>query len=143
MTTTKQNPGWLAGASKTRAEASSLSNSNRSQGRVATENSRPHPKRMRINFAAINKAAMPHLPSLLARWLPDGHKQGNEWVALNPHRADKHAGSFRTNIRNGKWIDFATGDKGGDVISLAAYIGGISQSQAALNLAQMLGVKHG
>jgi hypothetical protein len=45
------------------------------------------------------------------------------------------------NLRNGKWADFATGDKGGDPISLAAYLGGLSQSEAARRLAECLGIR--
>jgi hypothetical protein len=40
----------------------------------------------------------------------------------------------------GKWADFATGDKGGDPIALAAYLSGLSQVEAARELATMLGV---
>jgi hypothetical protein len=43
-------------------------------------------------------------------------------------------------MTNGKWADFATDDRGGDVISLAAYLAGTGQTEAARNLAEMLGV---
>ena len=95
------------------------------------------------DFSAINGAALAALPALLARWLPDGRLQGDEYTALNPTRADRKPGSFRVNVRTGRWSDFATGDAGGDVISLAAYLaGGISQSEAARRLSAMLGVTH-
>jgi hypothetical protein len=42
---------------------------------------------------------------------------------------------------NCKWCDFATGEKGGDPVSLVAYVEGVSQGEAALKLAQMLGVE--
>ena len=87
-----------------------------------------------INYAAINIACMMHFPGLVEQWLPDGHRQGGEWVALNPTRADRHKGSFRINLGTGLWSDFATGDRGGDPISLYAYLNGTSQSQAALVL---------
>ena len=99
------------------------------------------PERGRINFARINGAALAVLPSLLKRWLPDGRVEGHEYVARNPTRSDQHCGSFRINLRSGRWSDFATGDRGGDVVSLAAYLAGISQSEAALRLAHMLGVE--
>jgi len=73
--------------------------------------------------------------------LPGGRQQGNEWVARNPHRADKHLGSFSTNLRTGRWSDFATGDKGGDVVSLYAFLHDTSQVEAARALAEKLGVK--
>jgi hypothetical protein len=105
--------------------------------------SKPQPRRTRCNFAAVNRAAQLHLPYLLERWLPDGRRRGNEWVARNPRRADRHAGSFKVNLLTGRWADFATGDAGGDVISLAAYLAGISQSEACHHLATMLGLTDG
>jgi hypothetical protein len=62
------------------------------------------------------------LPSLLKTWLPDGVRRGSEWVARNPRRSDRHPGSFSINLPTGRWADFATGDVGGDPISLAAGI---------------------
>ncbi len=94
----------------------------------------------RLDFDRINRAALAVLPALVARWLPDGHREGGEWVARNPRRADRRPGSFRVNLATGKWADFATGDRGGDVVSLAAYLGGIGQAEAARNLADMLGM---
>ncbi len=95
----------------------------------------------RIDFGAINAAALPALPTLLRRWLPDGRQVGREYVARTPRRADKRAGSFKINLRSGKWCDFATGDAGGDVVSLAAFLSGTGQVDAAKNLAAMLGVE--
>ena len=95
-----------------------------------------------IDFAAINRAALAVLPSLLARWAPGGIVRGSEYVALNPTRADRRPGSFKVNIRSGRWADLSTGDKGGDPISLAAYLAGTGQAEAARNLAVMLGISH-
>lgn len=96
--------------------------------------------REQIDFPRINSAALSSLPLLLARWLPDGRRVGQEWIARNPTRSDRKAGSFRVNMRTGRWADFATGDTGGDPVSLAAYLAGISQGDAARSLADMLGV---
>lgn len=93
-----------------------------------------------IDFDHINTAARFVLPSLLARWLPDGRRHGNEWIARNPRRHDHQPGSFKVNVRTGKWADFATGEKGSDVVSLAAFLSGTGQAEAARNLASMLGV---
>ena len=98
--------------------------------------------RTKIDFEAINRAALARLPELCARWLPDGRRHGQEYVARNPLRDDKHAGSFAINLRTGRWADFAVGARGGDPISLAAYLSGIGQADAARNLALMLGVRH-
>ena len=94
-----------------------------------------------LNFRAINSAALAALPTLLARWLPDGRREGNEYVARNPRRHDRHPGSFKINLSRGAWADFATGDRGGDVISLAAFLAGTSQGEAARELARMLGLE--
>ena len=93
-----------------------------------------------LDFIAINAAALPMLPALVARWLPDGRRRGDEWVARNPRRSDRTPGSFSVNLVTGKWADFASGDKGGDVVSLAAFLAGSGQAEAARNLADMLGV---
>jgi hypothetical protein len=93
-----------------------------------------------INFKVINRAAQQALPILLARWLPNGKRVGREYVALNPTRLDRRAGSFKVNLETGRWADFATGDKGGDVVSLAAYLFKLRQSDAARRLADALGL---
>jgi hypothetical protein len=93
-----------------------------------------------LDFARVNAAALAALPDLLARWLPDGKRQRAEWVARNPMRGDRRPGSFSVNMRTGKWADFATGNCGGDVVSLAAYLHGLRQSEAARKLAAMLGL---
>ena len=77
----------------------------------------------------------------LGRWLPGGRWNGSEYIALNPRRDDRHLGSFAVNLRSGRWGDFASGDKGGDVISLAAYLFGLRQGEAARRIAAMLGLR--
>jgi len=94
----------------------------------------------RIDFAGVNAVALRNLPALLSRWLPDGRVEGREWSCRNPRRADRHAGSFKINLRTGRWADFASGDKGGDVVSLCAFLHNLSQVEAARRLAGMLGV---
>jgi hypothetical protein len=95
----------------------------------------------KLDFKAVNQAALRYLPSLVRKWAPEGKRCGHEWIALNPTRPDRHPGSFSINIDTGKWSDFATGDKGGDCISLAAYLFSTSQSEAARTLAAVLGVR--
>lgn len=96
-----------------------------------------------MDFTRVNTAALDRLPDLLARWLPDGRRRGNEWIARNPRRADRRPGSFKVNLVTGRWADFATGDRGGDPISLAAYLAGLRQTEAARNIADMLGLSVG
>ena len=99
-------------------------------------------RRGRIDFPAINRAALASLPALLRRWLPDGRLVGHEYTARNPTRADRRPGSFKVNVSTGKWADFARDAKGGDVVSLAAYLSRTGQAEAARALADMLGLRH-
>ncbi len=107
---------------------------------MATRMRKPPAAGRRLDFHKINRIALASLPALLLRWLPDGRLLGREYTARNPRRADRRPGSFRINIHSGKWADFATGDKGGDVVSLAAYLSGTGQAEAARSLADMLRV---
>jgi hypothetical protein len=94
----------------------------------------------RLDFDLINRAALAQLDAILLRWLPGGRIEGSEYTARNPKRHDRRLGSFKINRRTGRWMDFATGDAGGDPISLAAFLFGLSQFEAARRLAQMLGI---
>lgn len=97
--------------------------------------------RSSIDFAAVNNAAMSCVHTLLLRLLPDGKQEGSEWVARNPRRHDRRAGSFKVNTSNGRWCDFSSGDKGGDLVALYAFLEGLSQVEAARELARELGVR--
>ena len=98
---------------------------------------------MKFNFDEINSAAKPALLAILRRMLPDGKIVGREYIARNPTRSDKHPGSFKINLRTGRWSDFATGDSGGDIISLISYLQGCKQGQALLLVAGLLGLTGG
>jgi putative DNA primase/helicase len=103
-------------------------------------------RRPQLDFAAVNSAALACLGPVLSRLAPGGKVIAGEYVALNPRRADRRPGSFKVKMfgpRAGAWCDFATGDKGGDVVSLCAYIEGVSQSDAARRLVSMLGINFG
>ena len=96
-----------------------------------------------LDFAHINAAALDRFTDLLLDWLPGGKVQGREYVSLNPTRDDRRPGSFSVNLCTGKWSDFASGDRGGDPVSLFAYIFGMRQGEAARELARRLEVDHG
>jgi hypothetical protein len=94
----------------------------------------------RIAFRRIADAALDRADAIAQRWLPDGRREGSEFVSRNPLRDDRKRGSFKLNLRTGKWGDFATGDRGGDLVSLAAYLFKLSQADATLKVADMIGV---
>ncbi|MCC6829152.1 MAG: hypothetical protein IT550_13090 [Novosphingobium sp.] len=93
-----------------------------------------------VDFGAINRAALRNADAVVRGLLPEGRKERHEWVARNPLRPDKRLGSFKINLSTGRWADFATGDAGGDLVSLAAFVAGIPQREAAIRLAESMGV---
>lgn len=97
-------------------------------------------ERRRIAFPRIADAALVHADTLVRRWLPEGRREGAEWVAINPTRSDHHRGSFKVNLRTGRWADFATNDAGGDLVSLAAFLFDLDQAEAARRIAAALAI---
>jgi len=94
------------------------------------------------SFAEVKAASLQAVERVLAHWLPGGKRVdgGKEYTAPNPTRADKHAGSLKVNLAKGTWSDFATGDKGGDLIDLVRYLEHCSDVDACNRLAAFLGV---
>lgn len=105
----------------------------------------PDDKRQHPTFAEVKRAALQAVDRVLSHWLPGGKRVdgGKEYTAPNPTRADKHAGSLKVNMAKGTWSDFATGDKGGDLIDLVRYLDGGSEVDACNKLADFLGVTAG
>src|SRR4051794_28707519 len=94
----------------------------------------------RIDFAAINRAALAQATFLLRQWFPNGHRVGKEFRAgsINGEPGE----SFSINITTGEWAEFnGLGQKGGDLISLyAAKFHCNHQRRAAMELGEQLGV---
>lgn len=95
----------------------------------------------RVDIAAVAAAALPYLPSLCERWLPSGRREGREWVCGSLR--GEPGRSCKVNLSTGRWCDFATGERGGDAVALAAAIAGLTQVEAARRLATMLGMEGG
>lgn len=89
----------------------------------------------------VASIALGAIDSVLAHWLPGGKREGHEYLPLNPKRSDSEPGSFSINLRTGAWSDFATGDKGKDLVSLVAYLENETQGKAANRLAAFLGIE--
>ena len=107
----------------------------------------PRPRRAqirgRVDFDGINRAALTLLPAIMQRVLPGGRREGHEYLALNPRRGDRRLGSFKINLKTGRWADFSSGDKGRDPVSLIAFIEDCRQGEAALKLARLLSLDGG
>ena len=91
-----------------------------------------------IPFYNISNALLLRARSLVQEWAPGGYFRGSEYHTKNPTRSDKNPGSFKINIQTGAWADFATSDRGRDLISLYAYLNKISNSDAARELSLRL-----
>ncbi|TYP74181.1 MULTISPECIES: hypothetical protein [Nitrosomonas] len=94
----------------------------------------------RLDFKAIASAALNRAHLLVAQWLPGSDVSGGEYKALNPTRGDRSKGSFSINLRSGVWSDFSTNESGADLISLYAYINGLTQINAAKEIAAQVGI---
>lgn len=105
--------------------------------------SRSTPKSRHPTFAQVKAASLAAIDRVLAHWLPNGKRVdgGKEYTAPNPTRADKHAGSLKVNLAKATWCDFATGDKGGDLIDLVRYLDRGTDVEACNQLAAFLGVE--
>ena len=88
----------------------------------------------------VAAAANNQANALVGNWLPNGRMESGEYTALNPTRADSTLGSFKINLQTGKWQDFATGDKGGDLVSLYAYLNDCKQMEAAREVGKQVGI---
>ena len=94
----------------------------------------------RPSFSEVKRAALQSIDRVLAHWLPNGKRVdgGKEYTAPNPTRTDKRAGSLKINLSKGTWADFATDDKGGDLIDLVRYLEGCTDVEACNKLADLL-----
>jgi|GEM_PF-4033554 len=90
----------------------------------------------KIDFDAINSAALGCCPGLLENLLQEGKVRGREYVSSG--LAGGEGDSLSVNMEEGVWADFATGEGGSDIVSLVAAIKGIGQGEAARALAKMI-----
>lgn len=87
---------------------------------------------MPIAFEVLAAHLLADISGILQVWLPNGRRQGREWCAGS---LEGEAGqSLKINIDSGRWSDFATGARGGDLISLYAAMHSLTQSEAAKQL---------
>lgn len=93
------------------------------------------------NFIDVNEAALARGLSLLESLLPGGRLLGREYVCGD--LTGGSGNSLKVNTDSGKWCDFATGDKGGDFVSLYAAVHEMKQGEALRALAEKLGLSGG
>ena len=90
-----------------------------------------------VNFEKLKQQYKQYPIETLKRLVGNGKIEGSDYVALNPRRSDKKAGSFRINIASGKFHDFATGDSGSSIIDLTAFVYDCDLLTAAQKLQQL------
>lgn len=92
-----------------------------------------------IRFAELAQALLAQAGHLLPQWLPDGAQRGHEYVCAG--LGGGRGSSCSVNVTTGQWADFATGEQGGDLLSLYAAIEGLAMGKAALQVARELGLE--
>lgn len=93
-----------------------------------------------IDFATLAHTLLGRAEQWLHEWLPGGRVEGHEYVG--PSKAAGGIGdSLKVNLVNGRWAYFGGSeqDSGGDLISLYAWLHGVNNRQAALQLMDALG----
>ena len=64
-----------------------------------TEQASDGPERSRrVAFERISAAALANAETVIRARLPEGRREGHEWVARNPLRGDRRLGSFKVNL---------------------------------------------
>ena len=92
-----------------------------------------------IRFEALAEALLARADYYVAQWLPGGHIKGHEYVCGGLSGGE--GSSCSVNLKSGAWADFATDEKGGDLLSLYAAIHGLSQAKAAISVARDEGLE--
>lgn len=92
-----------------------------------------------INFAALNEALLARSETLVPMWLPGGVQRGHEYFCAGLQGGKGE--SCAVNLKKGAWADFATDDRGNDLVSLYAAIHGLDQGKAAVQVARDYGLE--
>lgn len=92
-----------------------------------------------INFAALVEALLSRAHNLVPAWLPGGAQRGHEYVCASLYGGE--GSSLSVNLNNGRWADFSTDEKGGDLVSLFAAVFGLDMGKAAVQVAREEGLE--
>jgi hypothetical protein len=92
-----------------------------------------------IKFTELAEALLSRIDQLVPAWLPGGVVRGHEYVCGS--LSGGTGNSTSVNLTNGRWADFASDEKGNDLISLYAAINGLSMGKAAVQVAREEGLE--
>lgn len=90
-----------------------------------------------VAFETLAGWLLQRAEELLPQWLPAGKWIGPEWCLGDLH--NERGQSLRINRQSGLWSDFATGQKGRDLIALWAAMRDLQQLDSAKELAEKYG----
>lgn len=75
---------------------------------------------------------------------PGAYRHGHLWYTLNPGRADRRVGSFVVHMsgpKAGRWVDYASDPRGGDLIDLIALATGCNAREALSQARALVGLQ--
>jgi putative DNA primase/helicase len=109
------------------------------RGCAVTDNNQGRAPLPPIKFDALAKELLQRAEALLEQWLPGGKRAGHEYQCGSVRGGE--GSSCSVNINTGMWADFASGEKGGDLVSLYAASNDLSMGKAALQIARDYGLE--
>jgi putative DNA primase/helicase len=83
---------------------------------------------MKLDFNALAQRLLVSSETLVPQWLPGGRRRGHEWVCGDLSGGE--GASLSVNLLSGRWADFATSDRGGDLVDLYAAIHELTLGEA-------------
>lgn len=90
-----------------------------------------------IPYTDLANHALSVIESLLSNWI-GGKRSRTEWQAEKTARGGM-GDSLTVKLSTGEWMHGASDSKGGDLISLYAYLNGLEQHTAAIDVADQIG----
>jgi hypothetical protein len=102
--------------------------------------------RQTVSIDDIKDRLLAQLDSVVDRYAPPAigsYSKGGRYFTLNPGRADTRVGSFCVTLSGpdaGRWVDFASHPKGGDILDLIALSLGVSLTDAIKEARAVLGL---
>lgn len=89
-----------------------------------------------LDFKGLASVLLSDAPRFLVHWCPGGRIVGREYTAAGIRGGQ--GDSFKCNVETGVFQDFATGEKGGDLIELYALNQNIKPGEAAKELSKIV-----
>jgi len=102
--------------------------------------------RQTVSIDEIKARLVDRIEDVVDRWAPPAqgsYRHGPLYYTLNPGRPDRSVGSFLVHMagpKAGRWVDYATDPRGGDLIDLIALSTGCSAREALAQARAYLGL---